>query len=177
MTTQAEMPRRLIWIGHSFGCRIGIQLAARHPDLIAGLMLVAAAGLPQKPNLITAMRYKRRAFAYKLAKSLTVEGPRRERLRRYFGSPDYADAGPMRAVLVKVVGEDLSEAAAQIRCPVVLLYGTNDTETPVAIGTRFAALIPQSRLIVLDDFDHHNILTRGRHQLLHVLDDFVSNLP
>ena len=39
---------KIIYVGHSFGCRVGLQLAARHPDLIAGLFLMAAAGLPRK---------------------------------------------------------------------------------------------------------------------------------
>ena len=30
-------PARRIWIGHSFGCRVGLQLAARHPEILAGL--------------------------------------------------------------------------------------------------------------------------------------------
>jgi alpha/beta hydrolase fold len=42
------LPRRLrILIGYSFGCRIGLQLAARYPDTIDGLFLIAAAGLHQ----------------------------------------------------------------------------------------------------------------------------------
>ncbi|MEC7397991.1 MAG: alpha/beta hydrolase, partial [Pseudomonadota bacterium] len=33
-----QFPRcERIWVGHSFGCRVGIQLAARHGNLIDGL--------------------------------------------------------------------------------------------------------------------------------------------
>src|SRR5579864_6491568 len=39
-------PGRKIWIGHSFGCRVGLQLAARHPQAVEALFLIAAAGLP-----------------------------------------------------------------------------------------------------------------------------------
>src|SRR5262245_26633086 len=42
---------KVIWIGHSFGCRVGLQIAARHPELIAGLFLIAAAGLKRKRPL------------------------------------------------------------------------------------------------------------------------------
>jgi hypothetical protein len=38
--------------------------------------------------------------------------------------------------LVKTVNENLSEVAATITCPVVLFYGTDDTETPPDIGQR-----------------------------------------
>ena len=39
-------PARRIWVAHSFGCRVGLQLAARRPATLAGLFLIAAAGLP-----------------------------------------------------------------------------------------------------------------------------------
>src|SRR5882724_9364418 len=32
-------PRRRIWVGYSFGCRVGIQIAARHPGLLSGMIL------------------------------------------------------------------------------------------------------------------------------------------
>ncbi|MCD8497675.1 MAG: alpha/beta hydrolase [Alphaproteobacteria bacterium] len=38
----------VIWVGHSFGGRVGIQLAARHPDLIKAMCLIAGAGLKRK---------------------------------------------------------------------------------------------------------------------------------
>src|SRR5579862_818189 len=32
----ASLPlRKRVWVGHSFGCRVGLQLAARHPDTVA----------------------------------------------------------------------------------------------------------------------------------------------
>jgi len=43
-------PQSLIWIGHSFGCRVGLQIAARHPGLLRGMILIAAAGLPRQRN-------------------------------------------------------------------------------------------------------------------------------
>ena len=47
--TQTSGP--VIWVGHSFGCRVGLQLAASHPDLIAGMTLIAAAGLKRRRPL------------------------------------------------------------------------------------------------------------------------------
>jgi pimeloyl-ACP methyl ester carboxylesterase len=38
-------PGRRLWVAHSFGCRVGLQLAARHPGAVDGLFLIAAAGL------------------------------------------------------------------------------------------------------------------------------------
>ena len=82
----------------------------------------------------------------------------------------------MRPILVKAVGEDLSEVARAVRCPAVLLYGDRDSETPPEIGARLNRLMPQSRLIVLRGFDHWSVLTDGRHQIVQRLSEFVEQV-
>lgn len=165
-----------IWIGHSFGCRVGLRLASRHPALVDGLFLIAAAGLPRTRSLPERVRIAARRWAFRAARRLTPEGPRREALRVRFGSADYARAGPMRPILVKTVGEDLSEAARTVACPTVLLYGDRDGETPPEIGARLNKLMPQSQLIVLRGFDHWSVLTEGRHQIVQRLSEFVEQI-
>ncbi len=167
---------RMIWIGHSFGCRVGLQVAARHPGLVEGLFLIAAAGLPRTRSLPERARIAARRLVFRVARRLTPEGPRREALRARFGSADYVRAGPMRPILVKAVGEDLSEVARAVRVPAVLLYGDRDGETPPEIGERMNRLMPQSRLIVLRGFDHWSVLTDGRHQIVQRLSEFVEQI-
>lgn len=166
----------LVWIGHSFGARVGVQLAARHPELVDGLFLIAAAGLPRQRSLPQRLRLTARRWAFRLARQLTPEGPARDRLRARFGSADYRRAGPLRPILVKAVSEDLTEIARAVRCPAVLVYGDRDRETPAELGTRFNSLMPQSRLVVLRGFDHWNVLTDGRHQITQRLAEFLEPL-
>jgi len=172
----ARPPERRVWVGHSFGCRVGLQLASRHPELVGGLFLIAAAGLPRTRSLPERIRFAARRWTFRTARFLTPEGPRREALRARFGSADYARAGPMRPILVKAVGEDLSAVARAVSCPAVLLYGDRDTETPPEIGERLNKLMPQSRLIVLRGFDHWSVLTEGRHQIVQRLSEFVEQV-
>ena len=169
-------PARHIWIAHSFGCRVGLQLAARHPQTVAGLFLVAAAGLPPHRSPAARARIGGRRWAFRLMRSLTREGPARDRLRERFGSADYRQAGALRPILIKTVGEDLSESARAVRCPVVLVYGDRDRETPPELGERLKHLIPESQLYLLRGFDHWTVLTEGRHQLLQRLGEFVERL-
>ncbi len=169
-------PGRRIWIAHSFGARVGLQLAARHPGAIDGLFLIAAAGLPSKRTLSAQMRIAARRWAFRLARAVTREGPGRDRLRERFGSADYRQAGALRPILVKAVNEDLSAAARAVRCPVVLVYGDQDRETPPELGQRLHALLPNSRLVLLRGFDHWNVLTEGRHQVVQRLGEFVEQL-
>src|SRR5207248_3158287 len=58
---------RRVWIGHSFGCRVGLQLAARHPDSVHGIVLIAAAGLPPRRSPAARMRIAARRWAFRLA--------------------------------------------------------------------------------------------------------------
>jgi pimeloyl-ACP methyl ester carboxylesterase len=172
----ARPAERRVWIGHSFGCRVGLQLAARHPGLVDGLFLIAAAGLPRTRSWPEQVRIAARRWAFRAARRLTPEGPRRDALRARFGSADYARAGELRPILVKTVGEDLSEVARAIRVPAVLLYGDRDGETPPEIGARLNRLMPQSRLVILRGFDHWSVLTDGRHQIVQRLSEFVEQI-
>jgi pimeloyl-ACP methyl ester carboxylesterase len=169
-------PARRIWVGHSFGGKVGLQLAARHPQLLAGLFLIAAAGLPPQRPLPVRLRLTARRWAFRLARSVTPEGPARERLRARFGSADYREAGPLRPILVKTVGEDVTEAARAVRCPAALLYGDHDRETPPDIGRRLENLMPQAQFYLLRGFDHWNVLTEGRHQVAQRLAEFMERL-
>jgi pimeloyl-ACP methyl ester carboxylesterase len=167
---------RRIWIAHSFGCRVGLQLAARHPDALAGLFLIAAAGLPPQRTPWARARVTGRRWAFRLAGQFTPEGPARDRLRQRFGSADYRAAGPLRPILVKAVSEDLTAAAGVVRVPAVLVYGDQDRETPPELGMRFNGLMPQSRLYVLRGFDHWSLLTDGRHLITQRLGELMEQL-
>jgi pimeloyl-ACP methyl ester carboxylesterase len=168
--------KKRIWVGHSFGCRVGLQLAARHPDAVQALFLIAAAGLQPHRSLWTRARRMPRRLAFRTLRAMTSEGPARDRLRERYGSSDYRNAGAMRPVLVKAVNEDLSDAARRIRVPVVLVHGDDDTESPPEIAARLHALIPGSRLHMLRGFDHWSILGDGRHQVTHLLGELLESL-
>ena len=169
-------PARRIWIAHSFGCRVGLQLTARHPETLAGLCLIAAAGLPPQRTPWARARVTARRWAFRLARQFTPEGPARDRLRRRFGSADYRAAGPLRPILVKAVGEDLTAIASTVRVPAVLVYGDQDRETPPEMGRRLNSLMPQSRLYVLRGFDHWSLLTDGRHLIIQRLSELMEQL-
>jgi pimeloyl-ACP methyl ester carboxylesterase len=165
---------RRIWIGHSFGGRIGLQLAARHPELLAGMVLIAAAGLPRTRTPLERARIAASRTFFKTAKRLLKEGPQLDKLRSRMGSADYRAAGPLRPILNRVVSENLSEVASAVRCPTLLLYGSDDTETPPEIGERLNGLIPGSEFSVLQGLGHLDILTRGQHQIALRIRKFIE---
>ncbi len=165
----------VVWIGHSFGGRVGIQAAARHPGLLTGLVLVAGAGLKRKRPPLEALKFFVRVRMFKLSK-LFLSKEKVEQLRSKMGSADYRNAGPMRAVFVRVVNEDLSDVARRVACPTLLIYGENDTETPPEFGERYSRLILRSKLVILPQNDHLSVLAGGRHVVAKRLTEFVGTL-
>lgn len=169
-------PGRRVWIGHSFGTRVGLQLAARHPGLIDALCLISAAGLQRRRTPWQRLQMWLKVRAFKALKAVVPEGPARERLRARFGSADYANAGPMRAVFLETIREDLTEVARRVAVPTLLVYGSADVDTPPEIGERFNALIAGSKLVLLERQDHFTVLGSARPQTLFQIQTFLKGL-
>jgi len=107
---------QVILVGHSFGGRVAIRLAARYPHLVRSLVLT---GVP----LIKRTPAKKAPVPFRLAKRARSLGilseSRMDILRNRYGSADYRNAqGVMRGVLVAAIGEDYFADAAQIDVPV-----------------------------------------------------------
>lgn len=141
---------RVSLIGHSFGGKIALQLAARQPQRVARLVLVSSAGIrPRRSPLQLA-----RMGAFKAARRLAGQGALSDWLARRFGSADYRSAGPLRATLVRVVNEDLRPLLARVSAPTLLIWGERDTETPLADGVIMEREIPDAGLVVFPGAGH-----------------------
>ena len=67
-------------------------------------------------------------------------------------------------MLIRTVNEDLTESAKSIPCPVLLLWGTDDMETPPWLATRYAELLgAEATLTLLPHKDHHLYTGTGAH--------------
>ena len=130
--------KKAIWVGHSFGGRVALEIAAKHPERAAGLVLVDSAGLrPRRPP-----SYHIRVALHKLLKRLGGSGLK--------GSADYRELSPvMKAVFVRVVNYDETPLLARIACPTAVFWGDRDRETPLYMAKRFVRGIEGSRLFML----------------------------
>jgi hypothetical protein len=82
-----------------------------------------------------------------------------EKLRVKFGSADYVAASPMmRQCLVKVVNEDLTHLLPGIKAPTLLVWGENDTATPLSDAKKMEAEIPDAGLAIIKNAGHFSFV-------------------
>jgi pimeloyl-ACP methyl ester carboxylesterase len=142
-------------IGHSFGGRVSIQGLARGILSAKKLILTASAGVADRPTV------QNNAFIAiaKIGKVLLKPFPQswylnlRRELYNVTGG-DYVSAGALKETFIKVISEDLSVDASQIKIPVLLIWGEDDFVTPVSEGKKLNELIEDSKLHILHGAGH-----------------------
>ena len=145
-----EFPGPPVVIGHSFGGRVAVALAAAHPDAVGALVLTGV------PLVQTGASTRRRPPArFRLARAAHARGflgeARMEALRQRYGSPDYRHAsGVMRQVLVRSVNETYEAELGRIACPVEMVWGDDDAETPLAVAKAAAGLLRQADSVAVN---------------------------
>lgn len=142
----------VVVLGHSFGGRIAIRLAARHPTRVHSLVLtgVPLTRVTPPKSVPLAFRIARVLHAWRLIRSATME-----RYRRRYGSADYREArGVMRDILVTTVAEDYLEDAARVSCPVSMVWGELDRPAPVAAAHKALEYFPNATLRVVSGAHH-----------------------
>lgn len=147
--------------GHSLGGAVALALAARHQEMVKGLVLLSTcARLPETEGTLEGIFWQ-------------LPGPIRKLL--FFSAVKrvlFAPGAPSRAVrlgmeeirtcrpetILKDVAAakamNLEEVAQRIRIPTLILCGSRDRLTPAALSERLNELIPGSRLHILEGAGH-----------------------
>lgn len=145
-------------LGHSYGGRISIVIAAEQPDMVDKLILVDSAGIIPKRTL----KYYIKICVAKtgrLMRNCCSFGNRfADSIINRVASTDYQNAGPMRQTLVKSVNQNLRPLLQKIQAPTLLIWGENDTDTPISFGKIMEDEIPEAQLIILKDAGHYSFL-------------------
>ena len=166
-----------IMLGHSFGGRVGILYASRNQ--VEKLILVDAAGIKPKRSL----KYYWKVYSFKAIKRLMYLFLGKETAEKHLdarrakaGSSDYANASPMmRRILSKVVNEDLTDKLQHIKAPTLLIWGENDTATPLSDAKKMERLIPDAGLVSFAGCGHYSFLDNPM-QFAAVLRSFLGNI-
>jgi pimeloyl-ACP methyl ester carboxylesterase len=125
---------RVSLAGHSFGARICLEIALRHPEKVRKLVLVDAAGLGKVSRLGNVI--------------LTGFWVLRKLLRHKQPYPQF---------LVSE-GEDFHwlcvDKLPELKTPTLLIWKRHDIYLPLAIARRAEKLIPEAKLVVMPGFGH-----------------------
>lgn len=149
-----------VLIGHSFGGRVAILYSSR--NAVDKVILVDAAGIkPKRP-----LKYYLKVYSFKAGKKFwqlllgkEKSQHRIDQMRAKRGSADYAGSSPMmRAILSKVVNEDLTDRLPMVKAPTLLVWGEKDTATPLSDAKLMNKLIPDSGLVSFPGCGHYSFL-------------------
>jgi len=165
--------RRAVVVGHSFGGRVAIKLAASHPDFLKGIVLADSAGFLDATFTKKFMAHAAKPFS-PLMRRPAMQGVRRA-IYRMLGADDYVATPELTAIYLKIINEDLTEDMKKIRVPALIVWGSRDRETPVSFAERMHGLIPGSEKIIVNGAGHFSFLDEPQ-QFIKAVRGFISKL-
>jgi pimeloyl-ACP methyl ester carboxylesterase len=152
--------KRCIIIGHSFGGRVGICLAAESPQLVKRLVLTGM------PGFRTGSRLRRSLFRIiaKIGKSMLflpflhskIGDYMRKLLYKLAGSYDYNKTdGIMRQTFKNIIQEDMAKLMRKIKSETIIIWGENDRIVPIFVAKKMRKEIQNSKLIIIPNAGHN----------------------
>ncbi len=153
-----------ILVGHSHGCRIIMKLCGTGLLAPSKIVFIGGAGIKPKFNLKkavkqTAFKTVRRVLTLPMLKKHT-EGLL-NKARSHFGSADYNSAPEvMRKTLVNLVNDDMTPFIGSITASTLLIWGENDTATPLYMAKKIEGMIPDCGLCIIKNTGHWSFVER-----------------
>ena len=155
-----------ILIGHSFGGKISLVYASKYrTKKVIGL------ACPFKKQIVK-LSFKTKAL--KFAKKIPVLNKLEGFAKKHIGSTDYKNASEMmRKIMVLTVNTDITEDVKKIKCPTLLIWGTNDLQVSIDDAYELEKLIKDCGVVVYDGCTHYAYLER-LDQTLRVIKSFIG---
>lgn len=146
-----------IIIAHSFGGRITAILEGYYQIKLKKIILIDVAGIKRRKKMKQLLREK----IYKILKKCTYLLPKikqeeyRQKLLLHFASTDYKSIPKsMQKTFQNIIKEDLRKYYKNINTETLIIWGENDTDTPLKDGVLIKKLIKNSEIIVYKNSDH-----------------------
>ncbi|MBQ5590061.1 MAG: alpha/beta hydrolase, partial [Clostridia bacterium] len=151
-----------IMIGHSNGGRTILNMCGDGLVNPKKIVLFGAAGIKNKKTFKQKVRqttYKtcRRILTLPIIRNFTADAL--DALRSHFGSADYKSAPPvMRQTLVNLINSDVTEKLSNIKASTLLIWGENDTASPLWMAKVMEEKIKDCGLVVMPGLSHWNFI-------------------
>jgi pimeloyl-ACP methyl ester carboxylesterase len=151
-------------VGHSMGSLVALETAARHPDKVTGLGLIAtAAAMRVSDDLLNAAKSNDHAAVDMIAiwgegYRATVGGSQAPGLWMLGGAERLLERAQSGVIFADLAAcndyQDALLAAAKINVPATVIQGSRDLMTPAKSGKALAAAMPNCRLAVIEGAGH-----------------------
>lgn len=156
-----------ILLGHSFGGKISLVYASRYK--VKKLILF---GSPFRKE-ITKLSFKTKIL--KTVKKVPGLNGLAEYAKKYIGSTDYKNASPkMREILVATVNLDITEDVKKVKCPTLIIWGTNDSAVAITEAYVLEKLIPDAGVVEYPG-SHYTYL-EFLNPIINVLNNFIDEV-
>lgn len=143
-------------VGHSFGGRIILKGVATGDLQPHRIILIDSAGVSRKRpwrNLAFKILAKTGRLVVYLPPLVFWRQQLKKKMYHLAGS-DYLTAGDLKKTFLKIIAENLSSSAKKITVPTLLIWGENDSQTPLADGRYLSQLIVGSKLEIIKSARH-----------------------
>ena len=157
--------KKIIILGHSQGCLVGIDFASRYPDLTEKLVLVSGSyKMPVNQELI------------ELAEAGDEKAVLLMMKWGYEGSKAFIGGNPVKKIvnsardIREILAVDLKacnnykngeNAIKKISCPTLCIFGDLDKMVPVKVGLKMAEQISNSKTKIISDCGHMIIFEKA----------------
>jgi len=154
-------------VGHSFGGKLSLLYASKYNT--DRLVILAS------PFDIEIKKMPLKTKIFKFIKKLPGMKKVAESLRNHIGSTDYKNATPiMRDILTKHINTDITNEVKKIKCPTIIIWGTNDEMVNVSKAYELKDLIKDSAVIIYPYCTHYAYL-ENLDKTNRILESFTSN--
>jgi pimeloyl-ACP methyl ester carboxylesterase len=143
------------YFGHSFGGEIGIFLASTYPRLFSKLVLCSSSFKREKKisklaRLLKLIPENKRVFLKSIEPHI-----KKIYYRLLHRDSDLMKYPHLEHNFRKIITQDLTSESRHISTPTLILWGEDDTMTPVLWAYELAKYIPNSTLKVFPDVRHN----------------------
>ncbi|MCA9371953.1 alpha/beta hydrolase [Candidatus Woesebacteria bacterium] len=148
------------YFGHSFGGELGIYIAAHHPASIRSLILCNSSfKRSRKISRTASLASQLNVNSYALIKKIYPFAKKIYYSLFHRGS-DLLKYPALESNFRTIIFEDLTETTKIIKKPTLILWGENDTITPVLWAWELHRNIPRSKIVVVPKATHNLPITQ-----------------
>ena len=141
--------------GHSFGGSVSIKLAAQYPEFVRSLILCNSAfKRTTKPTETSDSMLKQ------ISKSRAFRPLRKLAYKILYPNSDLFVAPQLEPNFRIIVTQDLTQELPKIKSPTLIIWGEQDTITPISWGQELAEKIPGATMALVKNATHGLPLTQ-----------------